>query len=440
MPEISVDIRFAFQPLVNLRTGGVVAMEMLARPADGDVQSLLQSAAQAGELETLDVAMAVAAARCSAEHETLLPLHLNVMIDTIVAPGQTLAPLHDALSATGRRARDTVLEINPSDTALPTELLVAGLDGLRRLGYRIALDGVGAGNHSLTVIAEARPDLIKMDREIVAGLPRDTGCVAILDALQHLAARIGAQVVAEGVEDPDQLATLREHRVGIAQGNLLGPPSRRPSTHLPISGITEFQAPVNPAPSPPAPEARITDFMHPAITLPLSATGEQVRAVLRDRPAISGVVLVNDDGCPQCTLDRNRFLLAISGAYGHALYSQRDAARLGDEPRVLAADCAALAALELVSSSVAHRRYDDIVVLDSRGRCAGVVCVGDLIQGIARLNLTHATSSPPSPASTTTRVSGHPGPDQVTVLRGAAPPAAPAAEDPVPHLLARRTG
>jgi EAL domain-containing protein (putative c-di-GMP-specific phosphodiesterase class I) len=395
VPEISVDTRFAFQPLVNLHTGGVIAMEMLARPVHRDVRSLLRSAAHAGGLERLDVTLAVAAARCSSEHETLLPLHLNLMVDTVIAEGEPLAPLHHALSDTGLRASQTVLEINPSDAALRPELLFAGLHRLRRHGYRIALDGVGAGNYPPTVIAEARPDLIKMDREIVAGLPRASGCVAVLEALQHLATRIGAQVVAEGVERSEQLATLRQYGIGIAQGNLLGPPNRRPLVSLPTSGIAEFRAPVSPAPTRGLPKARITDFMHPAVTLPLTATGEEVRAVLSTRLGISGVVLVDDEGRPRSTLDRNRFLLAVSGAYGYALYAQREAIRLGDAPRVLESSSTVLAALELVRSSRAHRRYDDIVVLDSGGRCIGVVCVGDVIQGVAQLNIEQAAALPP---------------------------------------------
>lgn len=395
MPETPVDTRFAFQPLINLYTGGVMAMEMLARPMRRDVRSLLRSAAHAGQLESFDVTLAVAAARCSSEHETLLPLHLNLMADTVVAGGETLAPLHRALSGTGRQARQTVLEINPSHVTLKPELLFAGLTRLRSLGYRIALDGVGAGNYPLTVIAGARPDLIKLDREIVAGLPQQRSCLAVLDAFQHLAARIGAQVVAEGVERSEQLATLRQYGVGIAQGNLLGPPSRRPPTYLPISGIEKFRPPVSPAPARGLPGARITDFIHPAVCLPISATGEEVRTVLSDRPTINGVVLLDHDGRPRYTLDRNRFLLEVSGAFGHALFAQREAAQLGDEPRVLESSSSALAALELVRSSVAHRRYDDIVVLDASRRCAGTVSVSDVIQGVARTSMEQAAALHP---------------------------------------------
>jgi EAL domain-containing protein (putative c-di-GMP-specific phosphodiesterase class I) len=385
--ELSADTRFAFQPLVNLHTGGVVAMEMLARPAHGDVHSLLCSAARTGQLQQLDVTLAVAAARYSSQHETLLPLHLNLTADTVAAAAQTLTPLHHALHGTGRLARHTVLEINPAHAALELKLFLPGIRQLRQLGYRIALDGVGAGNYPLTVIADARPDLIKMDREIIAGLPHESGCVAILEALLALAVRIGAQLVAERVERPEQVTTLRHYGIGVAQGNLLAPPHRRPSTYLAMSEIPQCHASTCPAPTPTPPRVRITDFMHPAVTLPLSATGDEVRAILSDRPTVSGVVLLDDDGKPRCTLDRNRFLLAVSGAYGHALYAQREAARLGDQPRVLTSCSSVLAALELVRSSAAHRRYDDIVVVDSDGRCAGTVGVGDVIHGVAQMNL-----------------------------------------------------
>lgn len=395
MSDSPEDTRFAFQPLVNVRTGGVVAMEMLARPPHGDVRTLLWSAARAGRLEKLDVALAVAAAHHSAAYETLLPLHLNLLGDTVVAEPDALAPLNRALERTGRRTSETVLDINPSHAALEPALLLSALRRLRRRGFRISLDGVGGGGYPLTVIAEAEPDLIKMDREVVAGLPKDSSAIAVLEALAHLAPRVGAQLVAEGVELPAQLATLRQYGVGMAQGNLFGPPSRRPLTCLPNSGILEFRTPVSPTPARGLPGARITDFMHPSLTLPLSATAEEVRTILSDRPTLTGVVLLDEDGKPCFTLDRNRFLLAVSGAYGHALHARRQAARLGDPPRVLSTDAGAMAALELVRSSEAHRMYDDIVVVDAAGRCAGTVRVGDVVHGMAELNVEQAAALHP---------------------------------------------
>lgn len=394
MSDTPVDTRFAFQPLVNLHTGGVVAMEMLARPPHGDVRGLLWSAARAGRLEKLDMALAVAAAHHSATYETFLPLHLNLLADTIVGNGEPLAPLDRALDRTGRRRSETVLDVNPPYAVVEPALLLSALRRFRRRGYRIALDGVGMGCYPLRVIAEAGAELIKIDREIVAGLPGERGCLAILEALAQMAHHLGAQLVAEGVERAEQVATLRQYGVGLAQGNLLASPSRRPLTFLQDS-IPDFRPPVSPVPRPEPPGWRITDFAHPALTLPVNATAEDVRTVLSDRPAVTGVVLLDVDGRPRYSLDRNRFLLAVSGAYGHALHARRDAARLGDPPRVLACGASAQAALELVRSSEPHRMYDDIVVIGPAGRCAGVVRIGDVVRGVAELNAEQAAALHP---------------------------------------------
>lgn len=395
MSDTLVGTRFAFQSLVNLHTGGVVAIEMLARPPHGDIRSLLWSAARAGRLSKLDIAWAVAAAHHSSAHETLLPLHLNLLADTVVGDGDPLAALDRALERTGRRTSETVLDVNPSYAAVEPGVLLAALRRLRRRGYRLSLDGVGVGGYPLTLIADAAPDLIKMDREVVAGLPGESGCLAVLEALARLAPRVGAQLVAEGVERAEQVATLRRYGVGIAQGNLLAPPNRRPLTYLPESTIAQFSAQPSALLPRSSPGARITDFVHPALTLPVTATAEEVRTIFSERPAVTGVVLVDEDARPCYTLDRNRFLLAVSGAYGHALHARRDAARLGDPPRVLGSDSGAMAAMDLVRSSQAQRMYDDIVVVGRRGRCEGVVRIGDVVRGIAEMTAEHAAALHP---------------------------------------------
>src|SRR5690606_38813584 len=66
----------------------------------------------------------------------------------------------------------------------------------------------------------------------------------------------------------------------------------------------------------------------PATTLPHDVTAEKVREVLADHPEVNGVVLVDSRNRPQWTIDRNRFLLAVTGPYGHALHAHRPASRL----------------------------------------------------------------------------------------------------------------
>lgn len=395
MSEVTTDTWFAFQPLVNLRTSAVVAIEMLARPQSEDVRTLLRSAQRAARLEQLDVSLAVAATRCSAQHETLLPLHLNLLADTLLADPKLLDPLHRVLARIGRRPTETVLEINPPYGPLDAAALVAAMRRLCSRGYRVALDGVGAGQYPFTLLADAAPDLIKLDREIIHGLPDDSACAAMLDAMVALCDRIGTQLVAEGVERPDQLEALRDSGVGLVQGNLMAPPNRRPITYLPAgSALSELKA-INAQRRGRQHAARLTDLMSPALTLAESSTAEDVRRLLASRPTLSSAVLVDEGGRPTHTVDRNRFLLAVSGAYGHALHARRDAARLADPARTLDTTATVHTALDMMHDAEPHRTYDDLVITERGGRCVGVLRVADLVRGIAELDAQQAAACHP---------------------------------------------
>lgn len=74
-------LRFAFQPVVNLTTGGVAGLEILARPESGDIL------AEARRDPELDGRLAVLAVRAAARQETLLPLHVNVFAGTLADLG-----------------------------------------------------------------------------------------------------------------------------------------------------------------------------------------------------------------------------------------------------------------------------------------------------------------------------------------------------------------
>ncbi|MET1075725.1 MAG: diguanylate cyclase, partial [Umezawaea sp.] len=140
---------------------------------------------------------------------------------------------------------------------------------------------------------------------------------------------------------------------------------------------------------------RVTDFLHPATTLPEDATSERVRELLAGQPSLSGVVLVDPDGRPVWSVDRNRFLLAVTGPYGHALHARRDAARLADRPHLIATDTGAVELLEIVAGADRVRTNDDLVVVDADERCLGVVRVADVVRGIAELKVEQAAALNP---------------------------------------------
>ncbi|GAA3660859.1 diguanylate cyclase/phosphodiesterase [Lentzea atacamensis] len=391
MPALLDDVRFAFQPLFNLNTGGVVAVEALARPHDGSVQDLLQTAFQAGLLTNADVGLACRAVRSAADHDLLLPLHINLLAITVADRPEVMSPLYGALRDARRTPDSIVIEVGEPYSRANRARLARGLQTLRNNGFRIALDCVGEGDVPLGLLTSASPDFIKLDREIVRTLPDDAARCALVRSLVHLGEYTGGQVVAEGVETEAQLTYLRKLGVGHAQGNMLAPPQRRPAVNARIApeAVTEtgeIRRHAGP---------RVTDFLHPATTLPEHATSEEVREVLASQPTVTGVVLVDDEGRPKWSVDRNRFLLAVTGPYGHALHAKREAARLADKPHIIGTEASALDLLDVVAHANRERTNDDLIVVDHNERCMGVVRVADVVRGVAELKVEQAAALSP---------------------------------------------
>jgi diguanylate cyclase (GGDEF)-like protein len=161
----------------------------------------------------------------------------------------------------------------------------------------------------------------------------------------------------------------------------------------PMAGGSVAVAPVEAAERSRMP--RVTELMHPARSLPATALADDVRTVLADDRSANCVVLVDEFGRPVWTIDRNRFLLAVTGPYGHALHAKRSAARLADEPRVIPVGASVFDLLDVLSGAVPARGNDDVVVVDAARRCLGVVRATDLVRAIADTKVQEAAGLNP---------------------------------------------
>ena len=391
--EVAVEqVGFAFQPLYSLHTGGMVGVEALARPASGRVQELLRYAMRKGRLVAVDASLAARAVLQEASHETLLPLHLNLTALSAAAPQLVLGPLQEALSTTGRRPREIVLEIGSPFHGVSPKALLAGARRFADLGFRLAFDNLGSGDIPLNLLADARPNLIKLDRTTLRRLPSDMSTVALVEALAHFAARADIRLVATGIETEEQLTTVRQLGIRIVQGNLFAP--AREGT-VPLEVPTAAMPEAEPVSMPPKNSPRVEDFVRPATTLPNDATCDEVRNVLLDHDAPTGIVGLDEDGRPRWSIDRTRFLLDMTGPFGHALHANKPAARLADPPHTIRSTAGALELLDLVTDTDLERSGDDIVVVDPEGRCVGVVLVNEIVRGVAEAKIEKAAALNP---------------------------------------------
>src|ERR671938_152106 len=129
------------------------------------------------------------------------------------------------LEVAGRLPSRLVIELTEQDAVLNNELLRDRLRPWLARGALVAVDDAGAGFTSLEYVASIRPDFLKLCRGMVTDIDGDPSRRAVLRATVAFAHEVGARVVAEGVERPEELAVLREADVDYGQGWLFGRPA-----------------------------------------------------------------------------------------------------------------------------------------------------------------------------------------------------------------------
>jgi EAL domain-containing protein (putative c-di-GMP-specific phosphodiesterase class I) len=131
-----------------------------------------------------------------------------------------------------------VIEITEHVAISDYNLQNEALKSLRDRGVRLAVDDTGAGYASLSHVLQLRPDIIKIDRSLIAGVATDPARRSLVTALVLLALDIGATVTGEGIEELAELDMLATLGVDHAQGYLLGRPTIDPAAWQQWAGQT----------------------------------------------------------------------------------------------------------------------------------------------------------------------------------------------------------
>lgn len=219
-------IHTVFQPLVWLQDRRVAGLEALTRgPADhplGMPDALFAAARTAGLLGALDGLCVRSALHAARAHgvDAYAPLLVNVEASTLTPDGvRTIAAMRDGIAP---RAK-VVLEITEREIATDPAAVLAAAREARRVGLGVALDDVGADPASLALLPVLRPDVVKLDRQLIRGADR-LRIAAVAAAVAAYAEATGAVVVAEGVEDDDDRAWAVTMGAHVGQGWLFGRP------------------------------------------------------------------------------------------------------------------------------------------------------------------------------------------------------------------------
>ena len=221
-------LRPVYQPIFSLTSGQPIGYEGLVRPASGapfsDASSLFAAAEKADRTVELDLACLeiVAAGVMLPDTDAYISVNLSprTLESNLFHPGELKAIFH----RNGISLERVVLELTEREHVEDIEQLRKNVEACRRAGMRLAADDVGAGNAGLRLLSDIHFDIVKIDLSLVQGGMMHDPSHGVLRALQELATRWKASIVAEGVETAAQLAVVRSLGISAGQGYLLGRP------------------------------------------------------------------------------------------------------------------------------------------------------------------------------------------------------------------------
>lgn len=221
-----------FQPIYSLACGRIQGHEALTRgPSNSPLHAplaLFAVARNAGRLSELEIASRARACSRFSQYTGRGMLYLNVSPETLVEPGHQSGRTLQILRQCGIAPERVVIELTEQTPIEDFDLLDRALHHYRAMGFSIALDDLGAGYSSLRLWSELRPDIVKIDRHFIDGIHLDPLKREFVGSILQMARAARARVIAEGVEQQEELQQLARMGVDLVQGYLIGRPQERP--------------------------------------------------------------------------------------------------------------------------------------------------------------------------------------------------------------------
>ncbi len=384
-----------FQPIICLSERRILGYEALTRgPSNSPLHSpiaLFAVARQAGRLSELEIACRQSACRRFNEQQLPGKLFLNVSPESLLEaahqPGRTLQLLQDL----GIAPSQVVIELTEQTPIDDFQLLQTALHHYRAMGFSIALDDLGAGYSSLRLWSELRPDYVKIDRHFIDGIHQDALKREFVGSILQIAKASRAQVIAEGIELPEELAVLTEMGVDLVQGYLLG----RPQEHPPR-------------------DARALMPKHDSSAVALNDEGSDLSALLNDQPAVqrdtptatvleafrrqanlNSLAVLDEQGQPCGIVHRHSLSDALLKPFATDLFARKPISRLMNDDFLAVEISQSLQQVSRLITSRARQRIEEDFIITLNGSYLGLGRVIDVLKLITELKIQQARYANP---------------------------------------------
>ena len=237
------EVKFAFEPIVNVINGTTIAFEALVRGPNNESPAAVLSQVDTQNLHAFDEHLRIAAISTAAGLNLKCGLNLDLMPYSVE---KTRAPLESTVDAVRKFHIDPsqiTIEISEAQFIGNMSNCIETLYLFRCLGIRFAIEDFGCGYSGLNLLADFQPDLIKLGAALIREVHLRGPRQAIIRGVLRTANDLGIDVVAGGVETIEEYLWCFEEGVELFQGPLFAKPEleRFPSAFIPHFDINDNQ-------------------------------------------------------------------------------------------------------------------------------------------------------------------------------------------------------
>lgn len=216
MSTSHTEFSFAFQPIVALQTGEVVAYEALARAPGQDSAAQILSVLAQQEAYAMDAILQQRALRLALDLGIDVALHLNLLPHNLARNEESFHATLDVARDLGYALDRIAMEVVETEIITDMSRFIAAVNQLRAAGVSLSIDDFGAGFAGLNLLTRFQPDTVKLDMSIVRDIDSSGPRQAIVAGVMQTCIDLGIDIIAEGIETAAEYRWCR--KAGIARG------------------------------------------------------------------------------------------------------------------------------------------------------------------------------------------------------------------------------
>ncbi|MDR2593416.1 MAG: GGDEF domain-containing protein [Fibromonadaceae bacterium] len=399
-----------YQPIVSLTDGKIFGYEALSRVLEENTSDkvldlsiehifiIAEKMNKLWEFETLCRRKALENAKhilVDVEKKLFLNVNPNVINDVQFKDGFTKRHLVHEYGQ-DLNFNNIVFEITERSVIVDKKAFLDSIEHYRKQNYGIAIDDVGSGYSGLNVINDIKPDIIKLDMNLIRNIDKDETKQFLCKAMIGFGKNAEIKIIAEGIETEEELQMLIKLGVDFGQGYFLGIPRKSFEDIAPekISMIEKYHSKKY--------VEKFKNSIYPSIgylsrkgyCLSPNEKSEDVYEMLRLNPTITEFTIVEHEVAVGFM---TRFTLneIFSGRYGYSLYSKKKILELANNNFLKVNHNMSIDYVSRIAMQRPFERLYNPIVVEQEGKYLGIVTIKDLLDSITRIEIDMAIHSNP---------------------------------------------